>query len=591
VPRPCELVCAYCKKENYALVECIYKSKVESDLLSKRKIMEAQVHDDDVKAGSSAAETSHGQGEKNYAIMVFSPSLIHQLSTKKGRLEATYVGVRRVRPSSKMVHKALLKTGTTRIGAVVDNASSLQDDAGALKGTKDDATTPIDISLKKDNGRQDHSKVIYRIMGEDGVERRMNTQEKKALKSRLRQERALAKKQQKHLQRQQLELLQKQQNQTENSKRGEKRPLSSVGGDVEGIKNEEGEPDKANCSTKSNKDNKGDGDSEETFVNAIDKLSKTGIQSQDYSLLEQELADLRGERHGVPPVILSPPLAQAACRHGGILSGSMSNDDDDDNRQGQKKEDLSFLVDDHLAERWADALKQSMLPAEEVRDKEDMRSMAYELVPEVWTRLRPESLNSTSSGGKTSSCPGNSLCLSSTTASQDLSLRESKPASLISNRHESQKRGELWGYVSIRPPLSSTFDADLAIVAEAIYQRTSFHLSCGAKFGCDLLLYDGPRSERHAFAGLRLVVQNKHKLSTAFPLPSAYSLAAYVRCLNTAGKLALLATVRREQGRHGDATRCCHVAFVDLKLQRVDGTKRKNMDVRLKKLHRSTASL
>ena len=107
-------------------------------------------------------------------------------------------------------------------------------------------------------------------------------------------------------------------------------------------------------------------------------------------------------------------------------------------------------------------------------------------------------------------------------------------------------------------------------VLEYLHKETDYHWSCGAKFGADFLLYDGPRSQRHAFAGLRIMVlpppPTEEEAATttaargtgndppedsmwtgaaaaAAGMPSAYELAAYVRCLNTAGKLALLATV------------------------------------------------
>jgi hypothetical protein len=116
-----------------------------------------------------------------------------------------------------------------------------------------------------------------------------------------------------------------------------------------------------------------------------------------------------------------------------------------------------------------------------------------------------------------------------------------------------------WARMPCRPPDSSDFDADVSILFEYLYRDTPFHVSCGAKFGSDFLIYDGPREERHAFAGLRIlsstagagVAKDGGAGDTLppLPLPTAYSLSGYVRCLNTAGKLALLATVRPEQRR------------------------------------------
>jgi hypothetical protein len=102
------------------------------------------------------------------------------------------------------------------------------------------------------------------------------------------------------------------------------------------------------------------------------------------------------------------------------------------------------------------------------------------------------------------------------------------------------------------------------------------------------LFYDGSRSDRHAFAGLRIVPisattatattivnpmectdtsilyqENEHeevnKDSKAggvvnFPLPTPYDLTGFVRALNTAGKLALIALVMKVEGVAGGST-------------------------------------
>merc|ERR1712028_1800 len=109
---------------------------------------------------------------------------------------------------------------------------------------------------------------------------------------------------------------------------------------------------------------------------------------------------------------------------------------------------------------------------------------------------------------------------------------------------------------SITPPTAHTtckrtntllqHDDIISIVSEYLHRETNFYVSCGAKFGADFLIYDGPREERHAFAGLRILSPPLSQ-SSALPLPSAYSLTSFVRCLNTAGKLALLATVEEIQ--------------------------------------------
>jgi hypothetical protein len=95
-----------------------------------------------------------------------------------------------------------------------------------------------------------------------------------------------------------------------------------------------------------------------------------------------------------------------------------------------------------------------------------------------------------------------------------------------------------------------------AAVVHVLHRNTTLHLSCGAKFGCDYLLYEGPRHDHHAFAGLRIIepaqlrppVSDGEEVPTVefpppLPVPDPCDLAGYVRGLNTAGKLALLATV------------------------------------------------
>jgi hypothetical protein len=155
-----------------------------------------------------------------------------------------------------------------------------------------------------------------------------------------------------------------------------------------------------------------------------------------------------------------------------------------------------------------------------------MRTMAYQLVPEVWKRMRPDALV-----GKEADLPVSELASSSTDKTQ-------------------------WSWVPVRPRLNPR-DSDLAIVCAVLHSRSKdLQISCGSKFGCDLLLYDGPRDQRHAFAGLRIL--------SAERLPRSYDLHGYVRCLNTAGKLSLLAKVDRSDD--GSAAR---VAFVDLALEKI----------------------
>jgi len=115
---------------------------------------------------------------------------------------------------------------------------------------------------------------------------------------------------------------------------------------------------------------------------------------------------------------------------------------------------------------------------------------------------------------------------------------------------------------------SSVGDID-ELVVNCLWNMHNVHVSCGAKFGCDYLLYDGDRRERHAFAGLRVLRprqsanQSCTQNSATFPIPCPYDIAGYVRGLNTAGKVALIATAFD----NGDGN--AKVVFVDLALEKI----------------------
>ena len=293
---------------------------------------------------------------------------------------------------------------------------------------------------------------------------------------------------------------------------------------------------------------------------------------------------------------------------------------------------LSAIIkyDHQLSVDWAKMLKASMTLAETIRNDEDMRPMAYQLTPEPWTRYRynnysninevkhtKSSLSRSHEDGKTNGdvvSDGNEYDKELQQREKDkqdsqfvTNLRQEEQASVIlesqedkiqlreaitKNRNHVSKRAVSitatgssnqfiplsrdWSHVTIRPAsslLSSSasaakLDSDHSIVMEYLHSRTKFFVSCGAKFGCDLLLYDGPRHERHSFAGLRILttsgciadsmgkdipglgvpanVPGLQPRVDQLPIPTPYSMSGYVRGLNTAGKLALVATVVRE---------------------------------------------
>jgi hypothetical protein len=324
---------------------------------------------------------------------------------------------------------------------------------------------------------QQESQVAFIVKDEHGNERRMTNQEKKEVKRKLKVEKRETQRKRK----------------------------------AECLAKDTGE--------KVTKDITKDSNHTETNSSEAELVSSTETEQRDSNYhqlkvnsaaVEEELADLRGDRDGVPPVALMPCMALQSHRVG-IASPEPVP---------------PYAVDDELAHTWATQLKESFKEAEEVRDREDMRTMAYQLVPEAWTRMRPDTLVE-----KEATLPVSELASSSIDKTQ-------------------------WSWVPVRPRLNPR-DSDLAIVCAVLHSHSKdLRISCGSKFGCDLLLYDGPRDERHAFAGLRIL--------SAERLPRSYDLHGYVRCLNTAGKLSLLAKVDRSED--GSAAR---VAFVDLALEKI----------------------
>ncbi|KAL3944702.1 MAG: hypothetical protein SGBAC_001217 [Bacillariaceae sp.] len=245
--------------------------------------------------------------------------------------------------------------------------------------------------------------------------------------------------------------------------------------------------------------------------------------SLNNTALEQELAELRGERNGLPPVILSPAMAIHAETILLPSGGSIGS-----------KPNLQFMYDHEMSKQWAELLKENMRPAEAAREMDKLRRMPYQLTPEPWTRLRQFT--------------GQQKLESNRDSQQFSSHSELLPSKCESTR------------MICRPPTETDLIASL--VFEYLFRESKYYVSCGAKFGCDFLIYDGPREERHAFAGLRILKTKDGQM----PIQSAFSLSGFVRCLNTAGKFALLATVVRDEKSE---TPFYRLAFVDIALEKV----------------------
>ena len=274
-----------------------------------------------------------------------------------------------------------------------------------------------------------------------------------------------------------------------------------------------------------------------------------GVTEED---LKEELSELRGERR-VPPVVLSVPMVMCALAkgvlHEGNVGGSscevqMPNHTIEELKRCQEEMALDINLpnfDEDLAAVWAAEVKKGMLDAETLRSKDPTRPMAYKLVPEPWSRLRPTTI-------------------------------ANHPTSVDSNQNNSAESPNInWSFATTRKPILP-LDQDLQLIFRRLHLFDALHISCGAKFGCDFLLYDGPRNQRHAFAGLRIVTIGGTGTTTVtarsqgteflLPVPSPYDLAGYVRGLNTAGKLALLGTVVEVEGEK-------KIAIVDLALEKI----------------------
>ena len=251
------------------------------------------------------------------------------------------------------------------------------------------------------------------------------------------------------------------------------------------------------------------------------------------SSVQKEIAEILGETRTVP-IILSDPMSDQIPY---ALKESRHQNDDSEKH---------IILDKELSHQWAIAVSESMKSAENQRDSEDMRLMAYRLIPEVWSRF-------------ISGMPTRETV-------ERVSLdQEERTTKLITHPIDYSMFKQDTIHTPMRSesttplpsdPTAINYDTSLKIVYEYLFrQYPTMHLACGAKFGCDFLLYDDCRKKRHAFAGLRVLEASHHQCiymhkcngkEVQFSIPTPYDLAAYVRTLNKAGKLAILGMVIRE---------------------------------------------
>jgi hypothetical protein len=559
------------------------------------------------------------------AMLIHNETLVARLASSDVRLPPNYVGVRKVRPGLANSSNKQMMVYPISSDAI---SRKLQESQTATTTNQPEAPSP---TKHHDPIRPASSGVVvFKVVGDDGKERRMTKQEKKEKKRRRALEEKETKKRTKLERRQQLKNHQKL---GERYKKERGLPLKRKRQeDIEGsgifqaslddmqqseiLESSPNEVMSTNPSTRSSSDHNS------SSYNTYHELQV------DPNQLEEEWADYHFDRRSIPPVILSPPMAWVAgtvlnsgvevvrtpqtlleqkptvqdirmlevVKPNGMEVGPGVRDGTTANSKRISSHNMVWIqYDPEISLKWAQSLKASMAEAESVRDAEDMRPMAYQLVPEPWTRHRGGSQNSPSISSQHQQ---HRRLASMSCGAFPAGIRPSH------DKHHAPKNNEMtddglpsscdWSMVSLRPASSATsFDSDLSIVLEYIHRDTPFFVSCGAKFGCDFLLYDGPRHERHAFAGLRILATSSaasshlvgkrqvesHKKPYAqhsaavterdsdgrnaactvtddlnyFPLPTAYSMSGYVRGLNTAGKLALIATVARHvvAGKNG----------------------------------------
>ena len=237
-------------------------------------------------------------------------------------------------------------------------------------------------------------------------------------------------------------------------------------------------------------------------------------------------------------------------------------------------------MDPSLSLQWATQLQQSMIPAETSREKEDMRPMAYKIVPEVWRRLCPDTVDDDSAHHQEGEKD-----VDESKKSCDLLNKPEAVQSTTPSHHGHTNNDSSQQLVLLRNP-SPLHDTDACIIFK--YLHTTYpklHIACGAVFGCDFLLYDGKRDATHSFAGLGVYscpIRSKSNiteedevllLQQQLPIPTAYDMTGFTRTMNTARKIALVATVVRETTREDegsdDITVTNRVAIVDLTLKKV----------------------
>ncbi|KAL9182360.1 hypothetical protein ACHAXT_013012 [Thalassiosira profunda] len=485
---------------------------------------------------------SYAAGRSRSAI-VFSSELARHLEHHPSlRLPSTYVGVRRVRPErcSKSKDDAPFGKKRKRSDGGYDSGddSWVPNAIGEGSQPEDENGANLSVDTSPDGKESaptgiDPREVVYKVTNPDGTQRRMTKQEKRQLKYQVKQAQHRARKEERKIQHEE-KIAEEKRGKRERKRikrekwKERKRKKENCNGDSAeedaGAQKDRGREQSADGSGDRTEASKEDG-KEQTESGGVDNMPPQPSASAPNETLDDDLQSLQGAKRGIPPVMLTP-AATCIAQDAGVFDGPA-------------RESITTTLDRELSTTWAVELQQSLVPVEEARAKEEMRPMAYRVVPEVWRRFCPESLWPPKEKG------------AERNAENMHGVDEAKAAQ-FQNDHS---------LLLVRNP-SPSYDDDAYAVVKHLHRHSKFHIACGAAFGCDFLLYDGKREDRHSFAGLRVYSCSKCNGECSLPIPTAYDMAGYVRTMNTARKMALVATVARD----GNAAR---VAIVDLALEKV----------------------
>eukprot|EP00984_Skeletonema_dohrnii_P016951 scaffold7632_cov81-Skeletonema_dohrnii-CCMP3373.AAC.2 len=304
---------------------------------------------------------------QSHSALIFSGSLLHKLENHPSlRLPTTYVGVRRVRPSGGAAKKIDDDGSSSR------NVSVHDDDDWTPTAIRTEYPTATGNNAADDEASANlkANAISFKVTNPDGTERRMTTQEKRQLKYKLAQAKREAKREKRQMKHEQLiQEAKKAKRERKKLKRLERQERKNQQQQQQKEDEEEHVKQEQVCQEKcchDEADEKNDAIEEHTFT--------------AYNALDEELAAMRGDRSGIPPAMLAPAAACVALDTK-VLGYTNRKDQPD-----------KTIFDRQLTSEWAHELQQGMIPAEELRAKEDMRPMAYKIVPELWNRLCPKSL-------------------------------------------------------------------------------------------------------------------------------------------------------------------------------------------------------